>query len=200
MGRISSVMKIGYVGAILFFLIGCAQTQDGAYPEYMVGLNPDNYSAEIARLETIISKNSDSSGRWQAHLQLAQLYISYKNPRRNYQKALDNLKLYYPHHPTSVDDHDLRNWLSALKEIGNQGPRLTAQSKRIEQLTAKLKKYKQANLALAKENKTLKAEKSRLSSTNWKLKKDNQELAMKIDMLKILDRRVEEKRQNYTSD
>jgi hypothetical protein len=200
MGRKSITMKLGFVWAILFFLIGCAQTQDRSFTEYMAEMNPDNYSAEIARLETVISKNPDSSGRWQAHLQLAQLYISYKNPRRNYQKALENLRLYYPHHPISEDDHDLRNWLSALKEIGNQGPRLAAQSKKIEQLTAKLKMAKQANLALKKENEALKADKLRLTNTNGKLKRDNQELAMKIDMLKILDRRVEEKRQNYTSD
>ena len=200
MGRISIVMKIGFVWAILFFLIGCALTQDGTYPEYLAGMNPDNFSAEIARLETVISTNSDSSERWQAHLQLAQLYISYKNPRRNYQKALENLRLYYPHHPTSVDDHDLRNWLSALKEIESQEPKLKAQNKKIEQLTATLKISKQAIRSLNKENKALKDDTSRLRTANGKLKKDNQELAMKIDMLKILDSRVEEKRQNYTSD
>jgi len=200
MSRISIVMKIGFVWAILSFLIGCVQTQDRTYPEYIAGMNPDKCSAEITRLEAIISKKPDSSERWQVHLQLAQLYISYKNPRRNYQKALENLRLYYPHHPTSADDHDLRNWLSALKEIENQGPKIMAQNKKIKQLTAKLKISKQANLALKKENKTLKAEKSRLMSTNGKLKMDNQELAMKIDMLKILDHRVEEKRKNYSSE
>ena len=200
MSRISIVMKTGFVWAILFFLIGCALTQDGTYPEYLAGMNPDNFSAEIARLETVISTSSDSPERWQAHLQLAQLYISYKNPRRNYQKALENLRLYYPHHPTSVDDHDLRNWLSALKEIRSQGPKLKAQNKKIEQLTATLKISKQAIRSLNKENKALKDDTSRLRTANGKLKKDNQELAMKIDMLKILDSRVEEKRQNYTSD
>ena len=200
MARISIVMKIGFVWAILFFLIGCALTQDGTYPEYLAGMNPDNFSAEIARLETVISTSSDSPERWQAHLQLAQLYISYKNPRRNYQKALENLRLYYPHHPTSVDDHDLRNWLSALKEIRSQGPKLKAQNKKIEQLTATLKISKQAIRSLNKENKALKDDTSRLRTANGKLKRDNQELAMKIDMLKILDSRVEEKRQNYTSD
>ena len=200
MGRISIVMKIGFVWAILFFLIGCVQTQDRTYPEYMAGMNPDNYSAEIERLETIISKNPDSSERWQAHLQLAQLYISYKNPRRNYQKALENLRLYYPHHPTSVDDHDLRNWLSALKEIENQGPKIMAQNKKINQLTAKLEKSQQAKRALKKENSSLKVDKSRMMNSNSKLKKHNLELTMKIDMLKILDHRVEEKRKNYSSE
>jgi len=77
---------------------------------------------------------------------------------------------------------------------------IESQNKKIEQQTAKLKKYKQANLALKEANKTLKTDKSRLMNTNSKLKKSNVELATKIDMLKTLDHRVEEKRENYSSD
>ena len=168
-------MKIGFVWAIISFLIGCASTQERTNPKDKA----DYYSTEIARLETITLKNPEASKKWQAHYQLAQLYISYENPRRNYKKALENLKLYSPHHPTYVDDHDLRNWLLVLKEIQNQSPHIEYQNKKIKRLTTKLKKSKQANRALKKENKTL---------------------AMKIDMLKTLDRRVEEKRKNYSSE
>lgn len=193
-------MKIGFVWAIISFLTGCAPIQERTNPEYKAEIKSDKYSIEIARLETILLQNPGSSKKWQAHYQLAQLYISYKNPRRNYKKALENLKLYFPHHPTSVDDHDLRNWLSVLNEIKNQSPQIESQNKKIEQLTAKLKKSKQANLALKKANKTLKSNKLRLMNTNSKLKKYNVELAMKIDMLKTLDHRVEEKRKNYSSE
>ena len=168
-------MKIGFVWAIISFLIGCASIQERTNPKNKA----DEYSTEIARLDTIILKKPETSKKWQAHYQLAQLYISYKNPRRNYKKALKNLKLYSPHHPTYRDDHDLRNWLLVLKEIQNQSPHIEYQNKKIKRLTTKLKKSKRANHALKKENKTL---------------------AMKIDMLKILDHRVEEKRKNYTSD
>ena len=193
-------MKIGFVWAIISFLIGCAPIQERTNPKYKAEIKSDQYSIEIARLETIILQNPGSSKKWQAHYQLAQLYISYKNPRRNFKKALENLKLYFPHHPISVDDHDLRNWLLVLNEIQNQPPQIESQNKKIEQLTAKLKKSKQANLALKKANKTLKSNKLRLMNTNRKLKKYNVELAMKIDMLKTLDHRVEEKRQNYSSE
>lgn len=168
-------MKIGFVWAIISFLIGCASIQERTNPKDKAAA----YSTEIARLETIILKKPESSKKWQAHYQLAQLYISYENPRRNYKKALENLKLYFPHHPTYVDDHDLRNWLLVLKEIQKQSPQIEYQNKKIKQLTVKLKKSKQANRALKKANKTL---------------------AMKIDMLKTLDRRVEEKRKNYSSE
>lgn len=175
-------MKIGFVWAIISFLSGCALTQERTNTKYKA----DEYSTEIARLETIILQNPKSSKRWPAHYQLAQLYISYNNPKRNYKKGLKNLKLYFPHHPASVNDHDLRNWLLVLKEIQNQSPQIRSQNKKIgsqnkkiKQLTAKLKKSRRSNLALKKANKTL---------------------AMKIDMLKTLDRRVEEKRKNYTSE
>lgn len=79
-------------------------------------------------------------------------------------------------------------------------PNKDSQNKKIEQLTAKLKKSQQANLALKKENKTLKTDKLRLMNTNRNLKKDNLELTMKINILKILDHRVEEKRKNYSSE
>ena len=196
MGRVTIVMKIGFVWAIISFLIGCAPIQGRTNPNY----KSDQYSVEIARLEAIILQNPGSSKKWQTYYQLAQLYISYKNPRRNYKKALENFKLYIPHHPTSVDDQDLRNWLTVLNEIQNQSPKIESQNKKIEQLTAKLKKSKQTNLALKETNKTLKSKKLRLMNTNRKLKKYNVELAMKIDMLKTLDHRVEEKRKNYSSE
>lgn len=79
-------------------------------------------------------------------------------------------------------------------------PKVESQNKKTDQLTAKLIKSKQANLALKEENKTLKADKLKLMKTNLKLKKEKQALAMKIDILKILDHRVEEKRKNYTSE
>jgi len=71
------------------------------------------------------------------------------------------------------------------------------QSKKIEQLTAKLNQSRQANLALKKENETLKIDRSSLMNANSKIKEYNKALTMKIDMLKILDHRVEEKRKNY---
>ena len=117
MGNITIVMKIGFVWAIISFLIGCAQTQESMYPK-----------------------------------------------------------------------------------IESQIKKIESQNKKIEHLTAKLIKSRQANLALKKENKKLKTEKLGLINTNSKIKKYNQELAMKIDMLKTLDHRVEEKRKNYSSD
>ncbi len=193
-------MKIGFVWAIISFFIGCALIQERTNPKYKADIKSDQYSVEIARLETFILQNPESSKRWQAHYQLVQLYISYKNPRPNYKKALENLKLYYPHQSIFVNDHDLQNWLSVLNEIQKQSPKIESQTKKIEQLSVKLKKSRQANLALKEANKTLKFDRLVLMNTNSILKKYSLDLAMKIDMLKTLDHRVEEKRKNYSSE
>lgn len=79
-------------------------------------------------------------------------------------------------------------------------PRIDSQNKNVEQLTAKLKQSQQANLALKRENETLMIDTLRLMNANSKLQQNNLELTTKIDMLKILDHRVEEKRKNYSSD
>lgn len=194
------VIKIGFVWAIISFLIGCAQTQGWIYPKYKGEIDSDEYSVEIDRLETIISKNPDSSKRWRAHSQLAQLYISHNNPKNNYQKALENLILYFPHHPIFMDDHDLLNWISVLNEIRDRSQKIESKNNKIEQLTVKLNKSRQANRSLVQEKKTLNIDKLRLMNAISNLEKSNQELAMKIDMLKTLDHRVEEKRKNYSSE
>ncbi len=85
-------------------------------------------------------------------------------------------------------------------KIASQNQKIAIQNQKIDHLTAKLIKTKQANIALKKENQKLKADQLRLMKTNSQLKKHNLELVMKIDMLKILDHRVEEKRKNYSSD
>ena len=191
--RAGILVKIGLVWAIVSFLTGCAVIRgainpiyEAINPTYEANIESYQYAMEIARLENIIAHNPEASERWQAHYQVAQLYISYKNPQRNYQKSLENLKLYLRYHPDSVHDHDLQNWLSVLNEIQNQTPKLEIQNRRIEQLNAMLTETREASLALKEENSIL--------------EKHNAELAQKIDMLKTLDHSVEEKRRNYSSE
>lgn len=92
--------------------------------------------------------------------------------------------------------------------------KIESQDRQIQELTTELHKSQQAYLDLMKENRKLKAENLRLMqagrmlekdyqklmNTNSRLKTDNRELTMKINMLKILDHRVEEKRKSFTDE
>jgi len=92
--------------------------------------------------------------------------------------------------------------------------KIESQDRQIQELTTELHKSQQAYLDLMKENRKLKADNLRLMqagrmlekdyqklmNTNSRLKTDNRELTMKINMLKILDHRVEEKRKNFTDE
>ena len=176
MGRKTIAIKIWLVWAAISFAGGCAQTQGPVEP---IGFN--QYSVEIARLEAVILHKPGSPEAWQAHYQLAQLYINYKNPRRNYKKALENLEVYLSHHAITADDEDLQNWLAILNQLQNLSP-----SKKIQQLNAKLKNTRQANFAL--------------KEANGELEKQNADLSRTIEMLKTLDHAVEEKRKNYGSE
>jgi hypothetical protein len=182
MGSKKIVLNMGIIWAAASLLIGCALVQKPIEPNY----KPDQYSTEIARLEAVIVQNPESSEGKQAHYQLAQLYVSYKNPRRDYKKSLENLNQYLYHHPGSEDDYNLQNWLSILTEIETQFPKVESQKKKIKQLTAKLESSRQENLAL--------------KEANSELEKTNLELTSKIEILKTLDDRVEEKRRNYKNE
>ena len=99
-----------------------------------------------------------------------------------------------------------------LQELTN--PRTASQDQKIEQLTAQLRDYQKQNQALKAENRKLKAynlrlkksnntllkDNQKLLAANSKLETDNRDLALKINMLKILDHRVEEKRKSYIMD
>jgi hypothetical protein len=77
---------------------------------------------------------------------------------------------------------------------------MESQNGEVELLTAKLKELRQETLALKEENQILNTDNIKLTFANSKLQQHSLELTMKIDMLKTLDHRVEEKRKNYSSD
>jgi hypothetical protein len=186
MGGKMSIVKIGIVTAVLWFLVGCAHFREPVIPVSEPTIVSQQPAVQIVMLEAIVFHNPDSPKSWQAHYQLAQLYYSYKNPYRNYQKALEHLELYLPHHNEGVLDPDLQNWLLVLREIQNQSPTIESQHRQIEQLTARLEDFTKTNLFVEGLNSTLEEE--------------NAELAMMVEVLKTLDQSVEEKRKTYTAE
>lgn len=181
-----SIVKIGIVSAVLSFLFGCAQFRQPVIPVSEPTFVSQQPAVQIVMLEAIVFHNPDSPKSWQAHYQLAQQYYSYKNPYRNYQKALEHLELYLPHHNDSVLAPDLQNWLLVLRELQNQSPTIESQNRQIEQLTARLEDFTKTNLFV--------------EGLNSSLEEENAELTMTVEVLKTLDQSFEEKRKNYTTE
>jgi len=80
-------------------------------------LKPGNYSREIARLKNVIKTHPERSERVKAHLHLAGLYSSYKNPDKDYAMALEQLERYISLNPNAAREYDVQNRLHLLREI-----------------------------------------------------------------------------------
>jgi hypothetical protein len=109
------------------------------------------------------------------------------------------MQIYASLNSESADQHALRNWLSALKKIERLSVELNEKDKDIKHLGIKLKSATRKKIALQKENKVFKYSNITLKKKNSKLEASNTDLAKTIEMLKNLDRRVEEKRKNLTN-
>ena len=139
-------MKAAAIMIALWIFAGCAHITDSekdtsAAPAPSVA--SDQYSQEIGELNQVVKQNSDPAKAKKAHLELAELYSNYKNPRRNYQKALKHLKVYSASED-SATDNETRNWLAALKEIDRLTKEIVTQNKQIRQLKSQLDKSKKA--------------------------------------------------------
>ena len=144
------LQKMTWLGCgLILVLTGCAQmhkmtmtANNGAE------LQSEKLVTQINQLEAGVQKETDSAKRMQAHFELAQLYLSYKNPVRNYQKALKHLQIYASLNSESADQGELRNWLSALKEIERLSEELNKKDKHINHLDINLKKATQEMITL----------------------------------------------------
>jgi hypothetical protein len=96
---------------------------------------PGDYSKEIARLKNVIKNPPKRSERVKAHLHLASLYASYKNPNKDYNKALEQLNSYISLNPKAAKEYDVQNRLHLLKEI----QRLSEKNVKLEQAIEELK-------------------------------------------------------------
>ena len=97
-------------------------------------LKPGDYSKEIARLKKVIKTHPDRSERVKAHLHLASLYASYKNPNKDYIKAFHHLNSYSGLNPKAAKAYDVQNRLHLLREI----EQLSEKNVKLEQATEEL--------------------------------------------------------------
>jgi hypothetical protein len=97
---------------LLFFIVGCS-LQALKKPD-----GEKEFSRETSRLEKRAREHPETSARAQSHLQLAFLYVNYKNPRLNYTRALQEMERYFSLTAGKRQTDDVQNWLAVLKEVG----------------------------------------------------------------------------------
>ena len=139
-------------GVIVFAAAGCIPFQQKAVdpPPVIVQeeeevevevetFTPDlktvEYSKEISRLKKVIKNHPKRSERIKAHLYLASLYASYKNPGKDYGKALEHLNRYSALNPKAAKEYDVQNRLHLLREI----EQLSEKNVKLEQAIEELK-------------------------------------------------------------
>ena len=153
LGRMTAQVALLF-GVIVFAAAGCIPFQQKAVdpPPVIVQeeeevevevevetFTPDlktvEYSREIARLKKVIKSHPKRSERVKAHLYLASLYASYKNPNKNYNKALEELNRYISLNPKAAKEYDVQNRLHLLREI----EQLSEKNVKLEQAIEELK-------------------------------------------------------------
>jgi hypothetical protein len=108
------------------------------------------FSQETSRLEKLAREDPKTTVRAQSHLQLAFLYVNYRNPQLNYTRALQEMENYLSLAPGKAQTEDFQNWLAVLKEVGK--------------LKTSLEKVQKANRSLSDEVAGLKETIERLKS------------------------------------
>jgi outer membrane protein assembly factor BamD (BamD/ComL family) len=96
---------------LLFFIASCS-LQIVKRPE-----GEKEFFQETSRLEKLTREHPKASVRAQSHLQLAFLYVNYRNPQLNYTRALQEMENYFSWVPGKTKTDDVENWLAVLKEV-----------------------------------------------------------------------------------
>jgi hypothetical protein len=160
-------LQWGCISLLIFLTLSCS-LQALKKPE-----GEKEFSQETSRLERLAREDPKNSIRAQSHLQLAFLYVNYRNPRLNYTRALQEMEDYLSLMPDQAQTDDFQNWLAVLKEV--------------DKLQTNLEKAQRVN-------KSLRDEVTDLQKVNKSLRDEVTDLKETIEKLKALDRLMEERR------
>jgi len=155
---------------IIFLMISCS-LQAVKKPEGPEG--EKEFSREIPRLERLAREDPKKSVRAESYLQLAYLYLDFRNPQLNYTRALQEMENYLSLTPDKAQTDDFQNWFAVLKEV--------------DKLQTNLEKTQKAN-------KSLRDEVTDSQKVNKSLRDEVTDLKETIEKLKALDRLIEERR------
>lgn len=145
MGSLFHRLQWSCIFLLLFFIAGCSLTLAHKKPE-----GEKEFLQETCRLEKVAHDHPEASVRARSHLKLAFLYVNYRNPQLDYNRALQEMESYLSLAPAERQGEDFNNWLAVLKEI--------------EKLQTGLEKAQKANRSLREEAAGLKETIDKLKS------------------------------------
>jgi len=102
---------------LLFFFVASCSLQTVKKPE-----GEKEFSQETSRLEKRAREHPETPVRAQSHLQLAFLYVNYRNPQLNYTRALQEMESYFSLTPGKAQTDEVQDWLVVLKEVEKLQP------------------------------------------------------------------------------
>lgn len=105
-------LRWGCFFLLLFFMVSCSLKQTPKSPE-----GKKEFLEETSRLEKVAQDHPEASLRADSHLQLAFLYVNYRNPQLNYTRALREMETYRSLAPAKAQRDDFGNWLAVLREV-----------------------------------------------------------------------------------
>jgi hypothetical protein len=161
----------------------------------------DEFRQETLRLEEKARSHEDPEVRAECQLELAYLYLHYRNPLLNYGKALQGFEAYLKFSGSDRQTEEIQNWTLALREMDRRERETASLKERVAKLVQEndgktkslawqLKKNQEAQAALEK----LHAQVDSLERTNRGLKEANDKMKETVEKLKNLDLQMEEKR------
>jgi hypothetical protein len=201
MDRLNIFIAFLLAGWLSLFFTGCAPTQKfvkEAPADRLSGPGSDEYAPETMRLLESACNDPSPPKRMAAHLKLARLYASDRNPDRNYQKALEHLEIYTSLDPGFIRDPEAGNWLAALREIDRLTQTLKTRDGEIQALTDGLEKSSREIAAEKETGRKLREANKKLEERTRDLEVSNSNLTKTLELLKTLDRDVEAKRKNFS--
>jgi hypothetical protein len=159
-------------------------------PDFNPDLPINQYAIEIENQQRIVLNETDANKRAEAYYKLAQLYLSYKNPKRNYQKCYESLKKLILLNETFHKKYEVKNMMAFLKDIDDL------------YLIKKTNKQNLNNLKietghLNTQNRELMGKLKKNRKDNIRLIRENVELKRLIEGIKKIDLEIEMKRKTY---
>lgn len=117
MSNITPALKAVVLLSMAIILSQCAAADIAKTRERTTSVTkPSDIASEIKRFQRLTG-DPDPSVRARAHLRLATLYSSYKNPNPDYRQALNELEIYLAGDPPEKESYGMKNWHSLLLEL-----------------------------------------------------------------------------------